>query len=160
MTNKDKEKMFLDLNTETIGEDLEEAAEKYANTTHFDWPNQVPAGKQGFIAGAKWKELQMLEERVGWNPDFLKDIDEAEKPWIEAELWAEEHKDKVSNLNSAKFGYAYGYHARDKQLKEAIEGQIYGSDGSHWVESNIEESIVGKEGDKVKLIILKDKDNG
>ena len=29
----------------------------------------------------------------------------------------------------------------------------------YWVESDIEESIVGKEGDKVKLIILKDKDN-
>lgn len=37
-----------------LPEGLEEAAEKWANTTHFAWPNQVPAGKKGFIAGAEW----------------------------------------------------------------------------------------------------------
>lgn len=111
--------------------DVDEAAEKFASkevekSMKMSDEDIEALGAKGigawqlvdaFKAGAEWKELQMLEERVGWNPDFLKDIDEAEKPWIEAELWAEEHKDKVSNLNSAKFGYAYGYHARDKQLK-------------------------------------------
>ena len=47
-----------------ISEDHETAAEKWANTTHFGWPNQVPAGKKGFIAGAKWQWEQMMEKAV------------------------------------------------------------------------------------------------
>ena len=44
---------------------------------------------------------------------------------------------------------------REQMMKGAVEGQIYGSDGSHWVESGIEENLTGKEGDAVKLIIVK-----
>ena len=36
----------------------------------------------------------------------------------------------------------------EQMLKEAVEGQIYGSDGSHWIETEIDENLKGKEGDK------------
>lgn len=47
-----------------LPEGLEEAAEKWATTTHFEWPNQVPAGKKGFKDGAKWMKAKMLEGAV------------------------------------------------------------------------------------------------
>lgn len=45
---------------------------------------------------------------------------------------------------------------REQIIKKAVEGQIYGSDGSHWIETDIDENIKGKEGDKVRIIIVKE----
>ena len=45
---------------------------------------------------------------------------------------------------------------REQMMKGAIEGQIYGCDGSHWIETDIDENIKGKYGDKVRVIIVKE----
>lgn len=45
-------------------EDIQEAAEKWATTTHFEWPNQVPAGKKGFIAGMLAERERMMKDAV------------------------------------------------------------------------------------------------
>lgn len=47
---------------------------------------------------------------------------------------------------------------REDMLKDAMEGQIYGSDGDHWIESEIYENLKGKEGDKVRIIVLKEEE--
>ena len=36
-----------------------------------------------------------------------------------------------------------------------MKRQIYGSDGDHWIESEIYENLKGKEGDKVRIVVLK-----
>ena len=54
---------FLDtLSEEPVSEDLEEAARQYGYTYNADWPGQVPAARDGFIAGAKWQKEQMMNE--------------------------------------------------------------------------------------------------
>ena len=50
---------FLDTLQEQEPQGLDEAAKNYANTTHFEWPNQVSAAKQGFKAGAEWMAEQV-----------------------------------------------------------------------------------------------------
>lgn len=47
-----------------VPSDVEEAAEKWATTTHFEWPNQVPAGKKGFIAGMLGERERLMKEAV------------------------------------------------------------------------------------------------
>lgn len=44
----------------------------------------------------------------------------------------------------------------EQMLKDAVEGKIYGCDGLHWIETDADENIKGKEGDKVKIIIVKE----
>ena len=46
-----------------ISDDPETAAEKWATTTHFEWPNQVLAGKKGFIAGAEWMKDKIMTKK-------------------------------------------------------------------------------------------------
>lgn len=55
---------FLDTLGEEPDRDLEEAARQYGYTCSADWPGQVPAARDGFIAGAEWKENQLMKEAV------------------------------------------------------------------------------------------------
>jgi len=46
---------------------------------------------------------------------------------------------------------------KEQMMKEAVEGEIVGSVGTkQWVESNYLDNNIGKHGDKVKLIIIKE----
>lgn len=44
--------------------DLEEAARQYGYTYNADWPGQVPAARDGFIAGAEWKDKQVNRDEI------------------------------------------------------------------------------------------------
>lgn len=111
--------------------DLEEAAEEYAQLDDEGvWKD---GGKyKGFIAGAKWQKSQMLKDG---NIILAEEDFDAEKE------------------KSMEWGYNL---CKEQMMKNAMEGQIYGSDGDHWVESEIYENLKGKEGDKVRIVVLKE----
>ena len=57
-----------------------------------------------------------------------------------------------------KFAQLVAEWQKERMMKDAVEGQIYGSDGSHWVESEIYENLKGKEGDRVRIVVLKEEE--
>ena len=150
MTQEDKQLLL---------KDLEEAAGKYAEEHGFRVPYDgsdnfyddvdVKASKDGFIAGAKWQAEQLLkgsplpEDTVLFN----KGVEEGKR------LAEEEQADlfTIVALDSAQ-------RAKEQMMKGAMEGQIYGCDGSHWIETDIDENIKGKYGDKVRVIVLPKED--
>ena len=82
--------------------------------------------------------------------EYIKDA------FISGAKWQREQDDKEL---SEKIAAAYQLAFADKEtlmMKEAVEGQIYGCDGSHWIETDIDENIKGKYGDKVRVIIVKE----
>ena len=59
--------------------DVQEAAEKWAATTHFEWPNQVPAGKKGFAAGMLAERERLMAGAIKTNVFDVEDGTDAAK---------------------------------------------------------------------------------
>ena len=66
---------------------------------------------------------------------------------------------EVEIIKTQQMCYEKGQADMKRQMmKEAVEGQIYGSDGSHWIETDIDKNIKGKEGDNVRIIVCKNEE--
>ena len=121
---------FLDTLSEEPSESLEEAAEEYASD-YPAWNDEQVIAKYAFKRGAEWQKGQDLAE-MGQSKSPL----------------------SVAYANRC---FENGKQAmKEQMLKEAMEGQIYGSHGDYWIESEIYENLKGKEGDKVRIIIVKE----
>lgn len=129
---------FIDSLPEKPSEDLEEAAEEYADKHGFRVPYDgsnnyyddvdVKASKEGFLAGAEWQKVQMMDE-------WLKDRDGC--------FWD---------------GVNEGKKAMEEQMtKDAVEGEI-GYWNQRGLSIRLDQSLekLGYDEDiKVKIIIVK-----
>lgn len=136
---------FLDSLPEVPDKSLEEAAGEYnkqvidetkchhnALTYAEGYEDALLLIPDAFIAGAEWQKEQMMKDG---NVILAEEDFNAEKE------------------KSMEWGYNL---CKDQMLKEAVEGTIYGCDGLHWIETDADENIKGKEGDKVRIIIVKE----
>ena len=101
------------------------------------------------------KELLSFLDTLSEEPD-KEDLNDEIKKFIE-EYGYERGGDKLLIAIVARH---FAEWQKSQMLKDAMEGQIYGSDGDHWIESEIYENLKGKEGDKVRIIVLKDEEYG
>ena len=63
------------------------------------------------------------------------------------------------NYHYLRIGFIFGAKwQKEQMMKDGLEGKIYGSDGEYWIETDIDENIKGKEGDKVRVVVLKKED--
>lgn len=91
------------------------------------------------------------------------ELNKAIKKYVDARLdktyeaYGEHRQKQLSKFDAYDIEEAIEYGAewmKEQMMKEAVEGNIYGVD-EQWVESEVVEHI-GQEGDKVKLIIIKE----
>ena len=72
---------------------------------------------------------------------------------------AQWQKDRINIDISKQVAAAYqlGEKGKEEQMMmDAVEGKIYGCDGLHWIETDADENIKGKEDDTVRIIIVKE----
>ena len=115
-----------------------------------DFCKPIDPGIAQCVADHWW---EMLGDK---EPD--KSLEEAIRLWVAGVFLAYTFPDTtVKTLREIveKTFIAGAQWQKAQMLKEAVEGQIYGSDGEHWIESEIYENLKGKEGDKVRIIVLK-----
>jgi len=128
-----------------VPSDVEEAAESWSSKTHFSWPNQVPAGKQGFIAGAEWQKEQMEKK-----------ISLIQKSWYEEGKIA----GKYEGLTDDEKYQQGAFDERERLMKEAVEGRVCKDPTAdqgpcYYVETDCGNFEGFAPGDKVSVIIIK-----
>ena len=103
-----------------------------------------------FLAGAQWQKEQ--DKPITGNSlekEWLRYVNKAKK----------EYGGELPSLG--EYGWLqiarhFAEWQKAQMMKEAVEGKIYGCDGLHWIETDVDENIKGKEGDKVRIIIVKE----
>jgi len=152
---------YLDtLQKQPVCEDVEEAARVYSETTPFKFPNQVPAGKQGFIAGANW---QKGRDNIKATRIARKAIDAYKEQMMKEGLDAVKSGqfNKIEKTIAGVF-VKYGMdRQREILMKEAVEARVCsGMEGDKWIMTYVGdyESMIKlcKAGDKVRIIIIKE----
>ena len=115
---------------DTLSEEPDKSLEEAANMMYPPGINDNL--RNAFIAGAEWQKGQ----------------DNIISRQAEVEI-----------IKTQQMCYEKGQADMKRQMmKEAVEGQIYGSDGSHWIETDIDKNIKGKEGDNVRIIVCKNEE--
>lgn len=130
-----------------------EALLSFLDTIEERVPEIKETGTQGLDEAAE-NYIAPIENDAGL--DFInfsgRDIRDA---FIAGAEWQKQHDAELIEI-AYNDGITIGMTKQKEQMmKDAVEGRIYGCDGL-WVESRIDARIQGKEGDKVKLIIIKE----
>lgn len=108
---------------------------------------------------ADWQKSQMLEDVEFDSQVFGKVMSDILAVYKSPSNPEEEPLDYEWTI--ARQSYELGKeNMKEQMMKDAVKGQVYGSDCDHlhWVESEIYENPKWKEGDKVRLIVLKEEE--